>query len=135
MPLMHKESQKAFKHNVKEEMEAHPSKRAQNLAIAYAIKRRAEKEHEAHGGEMHMCSGGGCEHPSHKMAEGGEAPIKGHGRLGVEFDPTLPPRKGYPKNAAEQYENLKSEHARVSEMSKRDRAMKAFNGKKMAEGP
>ena len=227
MPLMHKESQKAFKHNVKEEMEAHPSKRAQNLAIAYAIKRKAEKEHEAHGGEMHMCSGGGCEHPSHYaeggkvqkdysggqkrgpegypkyqeqaqnergvhtpvsgvtafphgkgtsqagdytkeryagkplfsgdkhpakkehervlsemksmpkpklMAEGGEAPIKGHGRLGVEFDPTLPPRKGYPKNAAEQYENLKSEHARVSEMSKRDRAMKAFNGKKMAEG-
>ena len=73
MPLMHKESQKAFKHNVKEEMEAHPSKRAQNLAIAYATKRKAEKEHEAHGGEMHMCSGGGCEHPSHKMAEGGYA--------------------------------------------------------------
>lgn len=77
MPLMHKESQKAFKHNVKEEMEAHPGKshRAQNLAIAYAVQKKARKEHEAMGGDasmgdMHMCRGGGCEHPSH-YADGG----------------------------------------------------------------
>lgn len=72
MPLMHKESKKAFQHNVKEEMDAHPGRSAQDLAIAYAIQKKARKEHEAQGGDMHMCSGGACEHPSHKMAEGGE---------------------------------------------------------------
>lgn len=53
MPLIHGKSSKAFQHNVKAEMEAHPgpSHRAQNLAIAYAIKRKAQ--HKAHGGMVH----------------------------------------------------------------------------------
>lgn len=45
MPLIHKPSKKALEHNIKAEMEAHPGKehRAQNLAIAYDVQRRAKK--------------------------------------------------------------------------------------------
>lgn len=50
-------------------------------------------------------------------AQGGE--VKGHGKLGVEFDSKAKPREGYPKSAAEQEERLKAEHARVSEMQRR----------------
>ena len=49
MPLMHGKSKKAFEHNVRTEMEEHPGRRAQNLAIAYAMKRKSKK---AHGGEV-----------------------------------------------------------------------------------
>ncbi len=52
-------------------------------------------------------------------AEGGEAKVKGHGRLGVEFDPSLPPREGYPKSAKEQQERLDAEQERMSEMQRR----------------
>lgn len=154
MPLMHKESQKAFKHNVKEEMEAHPGKshRAQNLAIAYAVQKKARKEHEAMGGDasmehkdMHMCSGGGCEHPSH-YAEGGH--VKGVHRDAIEGMPNGESEAGevirnyMHKPGAK--EAVKHEHekrlaelksmpkpklmAEGGEMSKRDRAIHAFKG-------
>jgi hypothetical protein len=69
MSLMHGKSKKAFEHNVKTEMDAHPDQRAQNLAIAYAIKRRNQM---AKGGIAASCPdcyahGGKC------MAHGGEA--------------------------------------------------------------
>lgn len=53
MPLMHGKSKKAFEHNVKTEMDAHPGAehRAQNLAIAYAMKRKAKKK-MADGGSV-----------------------------------------------------------------------------------
>jgi hypothetical protein len=50
MPLIHRKSDKAFKHNVETEMKDHPESRAQNLAIAYAIKRRAQRKKMAQGG-------------------------------------------------------------------------------------
>ena len=51
MPLMHGKSQKAFEHNVATEMKANPglSHRAQNLAIAYSMKRKAAQK-KAEGG-------------------------------------------------------------------------------------
>jgi hypothetical protein len=51
MPLIKRKSQKAFKQNVKTEMEAHPEpkERAKNLAIAYSVQRRAKK---AEGGAI-----------------------------------------------------------------------------------
>lgn len=52
MPLIKRPSKKAFEHNVKVELEAHPGKanRAQNLAIAYSVKRQAAKKKMALGG-------------------------------------------------------------------------------------
>lgn len=50
MPLVHGKSKKAFQHNVETEMNEHPGNRAQNLAIAYAIKRKAQKHKMAMGG-------------------------------------------------------------------------------------
>lgn len=51
MPLMHGKSGKSFEHNVRTEMhEGKPQK--QSLAIAYAIKRKAAKQHKAMGGDM-----------------------------------------------------------------------------------
>jgi hypothetical protein len=53
MPLFHKTGEKAFKHNVREEM--HEGKpQTQSLAIAFNLKRRAKK---ANGGEV--CAGCG----------------------------------------------------------------------------
>ncbi len=54
MPLIKSKSKKAFEHNVKAEMDAHPGKesRAQNLAIAYSVKRKASKKKMAEGGEV-----------------------------------------------------------------------------------
>lgn len=163
MPLMHKESQKAFKHNVKEEMEAHPGKshRAQNLAIAYAVQKKARKEHEAMGGDanmehegMHMCSGGGCEHPSHYAEGGGVHKPNGLKRgsgtsmAGVHVRAANEKKeKGYadhqlsPESHAELAKGLHESRLRElkqmdkpkleahgSEMSKRDRAIHAFRG-------
>jgi hypothetical protein len=51
MPLMKKASKKAFQHNVKAEMEAHPDKRKQDLAIAYSVQRKAKKK-MAEGGAV-----------------------------------------------------------------------------------
>ena len=60
MPLIKSKSEKAFKHNIKAEVNAgKPVKQA--VAIAYSEKRAARK---AHGGsistchENHMCKGG-----------------------------------------------------------------------------
>ena len=41
MPLIKSKSQKAFKHNVKQEIKAGKSKR-QALAIAYSVKRKSK---------------------------------------------------------------------------------------------
>lgn len=53
MPLIQSKSKKAFQKNVKTEMDANPGKenRAQNLAIAYSIKRKNSKK-MAHGGKV-----------------------------------------------------------------------------------
>lgn len=97
MPLEKGKSQKAFEHNVKTEIH-HDKPLKQSLAVAYAMKRKAQ--HKAMGGDaaiehegMHMCSGGACEHPSHKMSDGGYA-----------------------------------SDAHAAAMSKRDRAIHAFKG-------
>ena len=50
MPLMKGPSKKAFKHNVEVEMRAHPDKRAQDLAIAYSVQRKAKHKKMAGGG-------------------------------------------------------------------------------------
>lgn len=62
MPLTKSPSKKAFKHNVKVEMEAHPGNPKRDLAIAYSVKRKAKK---ASGGtvaygakDMNMAKGG-----------------------------------------------------------------------------
>lgn len=54
MPLINKGSKKAFQQNVKTEMEANPDKdsRAQNLAIAYSIKKKNAKKKMASGGSV-----------------------------------------------------------------------------------
>ena len=71
MPLMKSKSKKAFEHNVKVEMEAHPDPkdRKRNLAIAYSVKRRAKKASggtvESGSPDMNMARGG-------MYAEGGE---------------------------------------------------------------
>lgn len=74
MPLIKSSSKKAFQKNVKTEMEANPGKesRAQNLAIAYAIKRRA----------------------SHKMAKGGKLDTNAREHI-AEHNFALPDRR-YP---------------------------------------
>lgn len=51
MPLMHGKSERAFGHNVSAEME-HGKPQKQALAIAYAVKRKAERKKMAHGGFM-----------------------------------------------------------------------------------
>jgi hypothetical protein len=68
MPLIHKASKKAFQHNIKAEMEAHPSpeKRKQNIAIAFSVKREAQKKKKASGGTVESGS------RDMNMAEGGE---------------------------------------------------------------
>lgn len=44
MPLIKSRSKKAFEHNVKAEIDAHPDKRKQDLAIAFAVQRKAGKK-------------------------------------------------------------------------------------------
>ncbi len=86
MPLIKSGSKKAFQKNVKAEMEAHPGAdhRAQNLAIAYSIKRKNRK----------------------KMADGGkvQSDMSGGQKRGPE---------GYPKYQ-EQAQNEKGVHTPVS---------------------
>ena len=54
MPLIKSKSKKAFEKNVETEMRANPSPkdRAQNLAIAYSVKRKAAKKKMAEGGAV-----------------------------------------------------------------------------------
>lgn len=65
MPLIKSPSKKAFKKNVETEMHAHPDKRAQDLAIAYSIKRKSARKKKASGGTVESGS------PDMNMAEGG----------------------------------------------------------------
>ena len=78
MPLVHGYSDKAFKKNVSTEMSENPENRAQNLAIAYAVQRKAKREKEGYA------SGGTVKHAArmwgqqsnklqhNRYAEGGE---------------------------------------------------------------
>lgn len=50
MPLIKSASKKAFQKNVETEMKAHPGRSSQNLAIAYAMKRKGKKM--ADGGDV-----------------------------------------------------------------------------------
>lgn len=52
MPLIQSKSKKALKENIATEMEAHPEKKSQDLAIAYSIQRRNKKKKMAQGGEI-----------------------------------------------------------------------------------
>jgi hypothetical protein len=65
MPLIKGKSPKAFEHNIKAEMHA-GKPQAQSLAIAYNIKRHAQRK--AKGGEVCMSDGGEVVEPmfSHK---------------------------------------------------------------------
>jgi hypothetical protein len=62
MPLIEGKSQKSFKKNIEAEMDAGKAQR-QSVAIAYAMKRKAEERdrNKAHGGMMHYAHGGYAE--------------------------------------------------------------------------
>lgn len=76
MPLLKGKSQKAFVHNVKTEMKEHPGRRAQNLAIAYSMKRKSK----ARGGDCY--------------ADGGETyPWKGANSSSVGVNAPLPTKE------------------------------------------
>jgi hypothetical protein len=133
MPLVKGRSDKAFEHNIKAEIGAGKPQK-QSLAIAYAMKRKAE--HKADGGEM--CAHGG---PVHCMAGcyagGGESSEQPAG-------PVLDPEKvkqftkGFNSgdvSISDAVSNAKKAlgFAKGGEMkSKRERAMEAFH--RMAEG-
>jgi hypothetical protein len=74
MPLIKSSSKKAFKKNVETEMKSNPDPkdRAQNLAIAYSVKRKAKKK--AAGGSVQSGS------RDMNMAEGGEVNAKNERR-------------------------------------------------------
>jgi hypothetical protein len=74
MPLMHGKSKKAFEHNVETEMNAHPGRRAENLAIAYSVKRKAQKKKMAEGG---MAKDPVTGVPYSKPRQGAKEPITG----------------------------------------------------------
>jgi hypothetical protein len=124
MPLIEGKSQKSFEKNLKTEMH-HDKPLKQSLAIAYALKRKAQHK------DAHMCEGGSCEHPSHKMADGGDIPPVDpstadsfeQGFMGKAYKPQPKPSET----------PVASGYAKGGEMkSKRERAMEAFH--KMAEG-
>lgn len=84
MPLIKSKSKKALEENIATEMHANPSpeKRAQNIAIAYSVKRRAAAKKMAMGGEMddmpEESPASIAEHimKKRKMAEGGEVDLQ-----------------------------------------------------------
>lgn len=78
MPLIRKASKKALAHNIEAEMEAHPepSRRAQNIAIAYAVKKKAAKKRMAQGGEVHVDMKAYHEHLNKKLAKEDHSPEK-----------------------------------------------------------
>src|ERR1700685_1284216 len=59
MPLIKSAKKSAFKKNVETEMEAHPNKRKQDLAIAFSVQRQAKKKKMAEGGKLDMKAEGG----------------------------------------------------------------------------
>lgn len=76
MPLIQGKSPKAFQKNVETEMRAHPGRQAQNLAIAYAVKRRNMKAKggavEKHENETsHEYEDGSKDSEVCEMSEGG----------------------------------------------------------------
>jgi hypothetical protein len=83
MPLKHGKSEKTFKENIKTEME-HGKPQKQAVAIAYAVKRKAQKM--AKGGEVMCAHGGPVKCAMGCYAEGGLVP-------GVEN-----PHEGEPRN-------------------------------------
>lgn len=127
MPLIEGKSKKSFEKNIETEMHAGKPQK-QSLAIAYAMKRKAE-----HNKDAHMCSGGECDHPSHamKMADGGDAPQLDpqkvdafeQGFLGKSYKPQPQPTRQASNDGYAEGGSVKS---------KRERAMEAFH--KMAEG-
>jgi hypothetical protein len=70
MPLKKGTSEKAFVHNLKTEMEhGHPQK--QSLAIAYAMRRKAQRKKMAMGGPMEQGTDMGSDSLAKKYADGG----------------------------------------------------------------
>lgn len=93
MPLIQSKSKKAFQKNVEAEMDAHPGKerRAQNLAIAYNIKRKNAKKKMARGGEINArdeqkadIDNARDERDLQMLADGGEITAKGEKRPMLE---------------------------------------------------
>lgn len=81
MPLLKSSSKKAFQKNVETEMEANPGKenRAQNLAIAYSVKRQASKKKKmAHGGKVDI----DAKHEDRPMPDESHADAHDQGRSG-----------------------------------------------------
>ncbi len=52
MPLIKRGNKKALEHNIKAEINAHPDKRKQDLAIAFSVQRKAKAKKMADGGEI-----------------------------------------------------------------------------------
>jgi len=70
MPLIVGKSPASFGKNVSTEMHAGKPQK-QSLAIAYAMKRKAQKEHKAHGGFVEEEKASGYANCPHCMAKGG----------------------------------------------------------------
>jgi len=124
MPLMHGKSKKSFEHNVKAEMEAHPGKehRAQNLAIAYAVKRRAEK-HKAHGGMSHH-----EKHHEHEMHPEYEKQMAHGGMIETEHhDHDFPDKDHYEEEFASGYEPMPEHYEDGNEHDVVARAMHKYS--------
>lgn len=73
MPLIEGKSPKSFSKNVETEMH-HGKPLKQSLAIAYHMKKKAQKHHMAHGGHVDHCAEGCDMLHEHKFADGGEVP-------------------------------------------------------------
>jgi len=106
-----------------------------SLPLAYAMKKKS----------AHMCHGGDCAHPSHKMAEGGDA-SPAIGKLmetgtqdpysNEELDKEMSPSSAskYLKPGSELVGQVDSYAGGGSVKSRHARALRAFYGKRMAEG-
>jgi hypothetical protein len=83
-------------------------------AMEHMVADHIAKDPKDHGDEIHEIKS--ATSGMHKVEY---KKIKGHGRLGVEFNPSLPHREGYPKSAKEQSDRLAAEHARMGEQAKK----------------
>lgn len=122
MPLIKSGSKKAFKHNVEVEMAAHPDKKAQDLAIAYSVKRK----NMAKGGQVtaktesrpmpdmkaddaHMVAQNDHKHnlPGSKMLDQPTLPQARHGMKTTPIKhPKMVPSTGYSAKLRDQEDNL-----------------------------
>jgi hypothetical protein len=100
---MQGKSKKAFEHNVETEMDAHPGNRAQNLAIAYAIQRRAKKKEMAMGG---YADGGEMLEPEPKKDDGDD--------LGISEPIPMCAEGGLMERAMKRREQMYSQGGRVA---------------------